>query len=775
MTTVTAFLAYPSEPKEIGDTIESAVAQAQKFSGNLRVGTWRETDIAGRFIADQVLESIDKNDCLIADITRLNFNVTYEVGYAIGTGRRLVLIRNASIQDDSTLRRELGIFDTLGYEEYENSTQLVKILRAVSDIEPLPFDPSEINTKAPVYLLEAKFKTDQVTRMIARVKKARLFYRSFDPNEQSRLSAHDAIRSVAQSVGLLLHLLPSTNADAKIHNLRAAFLAGLSQGMGKITTILQDGDDPVPLDYRDLIRPFRHPEQIDEAIGYFAVQVVEALQAGTPSAVPRPKSFLASLTLGASSAENELRDLGAYYLQTDQFLHALRGEARLVVGRKGSGKTAVFAQVRDHTRINKHNIVVDLKPEGYKLKKFKEAIAGLLTEGTLEHTIMALWEYLLLLEICYKILEKDKTPHLRNHHLFEPYRNLARLYEADEYVSEGDFSERMTILLDRIVSDYAAKYGKRSDTVLSQAQVTELIYSHDVVHLRDQLRDYMAFKGQLWLLIDNLDKGWPTHGIQADDLVIMRALLEATRKIERDFQRADLEAYTLVFLRNDVYELLIEETPDRGKESKVILDWTDADLLREMIRRRLVFNGLPYSTKFDEIWPQICISHIDGEESSQYLIERCLLRPRSLIDLIDHCRAHAVNLQKDKIDHEDIIKGFGVFSSDLLIDIGYEIRDVVPTAEDILYVFIGAANTLTNTEYEIILLQNGLSNDSVDTVTDILLWYGFLGVQVSEDETKYIYSVNYDMKHLKGLINKAGIENIAYKINPAFWPALDIH
>ncbi len=125
MATVTAFLAYPSEPKEIGDTIESAVAQAQKFAGNLRVGTWRETDIAGRFIADKVLESIDKNDCLVADITRLNFNVTYEVGYAIGTGRRLVLIQNASIQDDSTLRRELGIFDTLGYEEYENSTQLL--------------------------------------------------------------------------------------------------------------------------------------------------------------------------------------------------------------------------------------------------------------------------------------------------------------------------------------------------------------------------------------------------------------------------------------------------------------------------------------------------------------------------------------------------------------------------------------------------------------------------------------------------------------------------
>lgn len=152
-----------------------------------------------------------------------------------------------------------------------------------------------------------------------------------------------------------------------------------------------------------------------------------------------------------------------------------------------------------------------------------------------------------------------------------------------------------------------------------------------------------------------------------------------------------------------------------------------------------------------------------------------MLRPRSLIDLIEHCRAHAVNLQRTKIGQEDVIEGFNVFSSDLLIDIGFEIRDVVPTAEDLLYAFIGVANTLKYDEYEIILLQSGVSADSVNTVTEILLWYGFLGIRISEEETKYIYSVNYDMKRLRAMINKAGIENIEFKINPAFWPALDIH
>ena len=35
-----------------------------------------------------------------------------------------------------------------------------------------------------------------------------------------------------------------------------------------------------------------------------------------------------------------------------------------------------------------------------------------LEEGTREHTITAFWEYLLLLETCHKILQKDETVHV---------------------------------------------------------------------------------------------------------------------------------------------------------------------------------------------------------------------------------------------------------------------------------------------------------------------------------------------------------------------------
>ena len=37
---------------------------------------------------------------------------------------------------------------------------------------------------------------------------------------------------------------------------------------------------------------------------------------------------------------------------------------------------------------------------------------------------MAFWEYVLLLEICYKILEKDREQHKRDHQLLSLIENL---------------------------------------------------------------------------------------------------------------------------------------------------------------------------------------------------------------------------------------------------------------------------------------------------------------------------------------------------------------
>lgn len=762
------FFAYPNIPDEIGVTLETAIKKLSSQAINHK--SWRALSIVGSFINKNIEKSIEEHEIFVADISILNFNVTYEIGYAIGRRKPIFLLKNSSIIESEPTIREVGIFDTIGFFEYSNSDELHKaLINPASNI--LLEENIDINTKAPIYLLEQKFKTDFAIRITSRIKKARYIYRSFDPDETPRLSAYDAINQVAQSLGVLVSLLSKESTGESVHNLRAAFIAGLANGMNKPLCILQHGDGPVPIDYRDFVNVYYIPDDIDSHIADFAGKIAEAFQTGIDIGQAKALTVLQKIDFGASSAENEMRSLQSYYLKTDAYNRALRGEVQLVVGRKGSGKSAIFLQIRDKERSKSDNVVLDLKPEGYKLIKFKELLLSYLQEGTFQHTITAFWEYILLLEICHKVLENDKKKHLYSDRLFEPFKTLEKSYSAEDYLTEGDFSERMSTLMNNLTITYKEKYGTETQIRLSLPQITDLLYKSNIYDLQKNLINYLKQKETIWLLFDNIDKGWPSSGLKHDDFLIIRTLIDASRKIQRSFSKERIDLYPIVFLRNDVYELLVEETSDRQKEAKELLDWIDPDLLRELIKLRILSSFDFASDKFEDIWRTICISHYKGEETSQYLIDRSLMRPRFLINLLTQCKAFAVNFNHTKIESQDIEKGFKSYSSDLLTDINYEIRDVFPEAENILYCFISSTSELSEIQLNGLIKQEVKDTELFKKVIDLLLWHGFLGVRTNSHETTYIFTLNYNMQLLKGLIKKYSQE-VVYVINPSFWPAL---
>ena len=90
MTPSIGFVAYSSAPEAVGETVEAALNTYAARQAKGCFASWRENDIAGRFVVDPVLENIAASQCLIADISIPNFNVTFEFGYAIGCGKRAI-------------------------------------------------------------------------------------------------------------------------------------------------------------------------------------------------------------------------------------------------------------------------------------------------------------------------------------------------------------------------------------------------------------------------------------------------------------------------------------------------------------------------------------------------------------------------------------------------------------------------------------------------------------------------------------------------------------
>jgi hypothetical protein len=567
MATGKAFMVYPSSGREVREAILATIGKVKQLQPSLKLHPWEANDTPGRCLVDPTLEEISNAAFVVADISRLNFNVVYEVGFSIGKQKRVILLRNRAIKRDERLARETGIFDTIGYHDYANSDELAKYLIELRDLSPLPLKPTAPNRQAPIYLIMPREKTEAEIRLISRIKKeARLFFRSFDPEENVRMSVRDAIDNITASLGVVLPLISSNRNDNEIHNLRCSFIAGLSHALERETLILQAGDEPIPLDYRDAVSIYSAPHTIDRYIAQFAPRITEKLQQVDQQEFAELQTPITKLFIGASAAENEFLELFRYYVQTDEFRRVQRGEVQVIAGRKGSGKSALFFEVRNRIRGDKQNVVLDLNPEGFQLRKLKTLVLDELEVGTREHTITAFWEYLLLLELCQKLLEKDRVRHLHDHTLRVPYQRLEATYRNDPFITEGDFAERLLRLTEAIEERFAQLKSRISKgEVLPREKVTELIYKHDLASVRRSVIDYLELKGKVWVLFDNVDKGWTARGIDASDLMNVKCLLDAFTKLRNDFDRYNIVFHGVMFIRNDVYELLVESMPDRGK------------------------------------------------------------------------------------------------------------------------------------------------------------------------------------------------------------------
>lgn len=311
------FVAYPSRPLQLRSTIGNAVSELNVGQSGMRMLPWEQLDIPGHFIHQEVLEHIDESEFVVADITRLNFNVTFEVGYALGRSKRVVLTVNESLSPPMREITQLGVYDTLGYSPYENSSGFSSVICSIQDTQPLRFPMDEIDHSAPIYVLDTLYKTDASVRITSKIKKARIRYRSFDPKEQPRLSALEAYRNVNKSIAVVVNLLSSDATDYRLNNLRAAFLAGLSYGLEKEILLFQEGDEqPVPMDYREFVAVYKYPRDIDKYINELAPRVVEGLQEVEGQPAISPKGLLANIDLGATAAENEIESLGDYYVAT---------------------------------------------------------------------------------------------------------------------------------------------------------------------------------------------------------------------------------------------------------------------------------------------------------------------------------------------------------------------------------------------------------------------------------------------------------------------------
>lgn len=766
-----AFFIYPSKPTSIASTIGKSIKELSDHSSKQKWLDWKKLPIHGKVIFCEICKAINFTEVVIADITTLNFNVLFELGYAIGNGKPVIPIRDTTYERDKAIFDALGIFDTLGYYDFQNSKNIVSI---AMKRKPLPVISNklkyDINHEQPIYYIKSPIDTDASIKLNSCLKRGAYNFRTFDPKETPRLSLHEAYKQIKTSFSVVAHLVDPHRRGAEVHNALSAFVCGMALADKKIVLMLNENAFHQPIDYRDIIVSFTHNSMIPTYIKEFVRTTADHLrETSEPIATTQPLNLLEKVDIGDVAAENEINSLHRYFIKTPEYLQAVQGHARIVTGRKGTGKTALFYSIIENTNkdLRRKTLILDLKPEGHQFIKLKENVLNHLSEGVRLHTLTALWNYILLLEFVRRILNTNTSAFYETPESVERYTKLKKLYQQHASNQQGDFSERLMGIVEKIIEVYPNfKKNPKSD-------VTQFLYQGNIQQLNESLAFYLAKYDEVWLLIDNIDKGWSGQGVDSQDIAIIRCLLEATRKLQRALENEDVDFKSLVFIRKDVYDLLVDQSPDRGKESVVNLEWSDEFLIKDLLKKR--FNELDELTgKFENIWTKLFDPHVGGENSFLYIQERTFFRPRDILNFTRKCLSIAISRGHTRVTEEDILLAEKAYSEDMLEALRYEIRDVSPNNKYslILQLFMRKHSNLSRDDLELILMEAEIPEDQIDSTIDQLMWFSFIGIKCGE-ENRFSYQVMYNIEKLKNLA-KTSIENSVYCIHPAFKSALEL-
>ncbi len=767
----TAFFAYPGAPIELTSTIEAAV-RLSNSTNRLQITPWPEMGIFGKAIPDTVRESIQNSDVVIFDVTVPNQNVYYEAGYAIGLGKPVFPVVNSSFNGAFTNVQKDGIFDNIGISSYENSDSLAASFSNITSNILLDLYGKEFDNRQPLFILEPIKKTDFRNAIVSAVKSSKVHYRSFDPVETPRLSTFAIIGQLSASSGIILPLLSSNIEDYERHNLRASFVAGIGHGLERDTLLIELArfDGSRPADYRDFVTAVTDDNSTSNAVVDFCKAAYLAGQNIKSRPRKNKRTALQKLSLGASAAENEFRTLSSYFVETSEFVRTMRGEVNVVAGRKGSGKTAIFFQARDNFRQQRNSFVTDLKPESHQLSLFRTELQKILDVGAFDHSLAAFWYFLILSEILITIQQnieyKSKVDS----------KALENLYDINQWLDKyginesGDFTTRINRLGNYVVQEIdAAKSRKQA---ISADLLTNIIFRGGITDLKKTIYKNIDHDDQIVLLFDNIDKGWPTNGVDEFDIRLVRLLIETLDKIQRDFNASKKEFMSVVFLRNDIYEMLVEGTPDRGKSGQVRIDWTDRAKLKQVIYKRLQSSLKDNRSTFEQLWLRFFPDKVEGNDSFDFFVDHCLMRPRFLINIVENAISNAVNRGHEKVSDEDCIDAVRQHSLYLIDDFGYEIRDVSGLSEDLLYAFVGAEKSQNKAEFIAQFVSFGLNEEDSEKAFDLMLWYGVIGIKNKSGNDAFIYNYEYNMKRLKAEARSLG-EKAMYVTNPALQVALN--
>ncbi len=402
---------------------------------------------------------------------------------------------------------------------------------------------------------------------------------------------------------------------------------------------------------------------------------------------------LDQLFFGVPAAERD-DDLIACFVSSETYTRLTEGKKTIILGNRGSGKSALFKKFADDERV-KGNIIVQLAPEDYSYELLSELMKKE-KEGSWakQGAYAAAWKYLIIVTVMKNIVRAGKKfkqgpesriySYLRDHHT-------------------GIDTNPIGTLISYLKRMEGVKIGKYEAGI--KAQELRRLYALEEIASYVNDIDIICASKKAFVFVDELDKGWDAS---EDAIAFVAGLFQAALSINNQFENIRV----LLSLRKELYDNIPSLYDDAQKVRDIIetVEWDEPRLL-ELIARRISNKVVALkSLSSEDIWNHVFQEVLEYRQtkSFNYIVDRTLYRPREIIQFSNDIaeKAHAQLLPETlPYDYRQIADAEYVYSEARLKDICSEYRFQYPELQSLMETFRGRSYNYTRDELEEHLLK----------------------------------------------------------------------
>lgn len=779
------FFGYPARPDPRRQTLTAAAAQIRRMvPADTR--TWEQLEGASGFVIDDIFREIDAADVSVFDLTDLNENVLFEVGYAIGSRKAVWVLRDPTFPDSELAWKKMGTLTTIRYSGYTNSDDIrASFIRERPDLgRQVIFDESigpalQPDADPSLFYVKSFYDTDAsrgLTRRIHDERSRGIRVVEADPVESSYESLAWYAQQIYSAGGVVVHFDNPGRREAGVHNGRLSLISGLARGMGTPTLMLAEGEYFSPIDYRDLLYIYNTPQlAVAKADGFIRAEL-ESIYARLQELERRGSRLrsvteLRSLRLGEHVAENEADVLGEYFLRTAAYEEVLHNRTTVFVGRKGTGKSANALEAAEELRTDRRQLVCLIQPYAYELAAVSSLLEKYRQRDQKGFVIESIWKFLLYSEIALAAYQ-EIMGRPAGVGMNDAEASLVTYLDNADFLTQ-DFAVRLERTIERLLA-----LGEIDGVEAERVAISEQVHTEVMGELRRKLVAALARKIRVAVIIDNLDRVWE-RGERTRPLgEFLFGLINAAERIESEVARETsgrepLRVAVAIFLRSDIFADIASVAPEPDKLPVTRMNWEDPELRIQILEERYLAtregSALP-----DELWDRYFCSTVRGVDVRAYLTWRTLPRPRDLLMLANRAIVTAINHRSPRVEERDVLiaeRDYSQFAVEAL-EVEAPVTDC--PVIDILFAFLGGEAWVSEARVRERLESAGVATDRVGPVIDDLRALSFLGIEVHEDEFAYVDDTRELMRTDALARARSGESGVRYAIHPAFRPYLDI-